>query len=112
MYMDDKNIEDIVFDVFQKSVKMTHSYSGDLFKPIQKEYICNIFKENISKEDLEKPEELLEKIKNCLIEAFTYEEDSMFSKSKPPRIICPEKNSEKFNSLLNRMMEEFDLKKN
>ena len=99
--IEEETIEDIVYNAFCKGVQMIAPFKNDILKDNQKSYLLSVFKSEINIKDLENSEDLLKKLKKCLIEIYSIDESGTFNLNKPPRVICPEKNSDKFNNLLN-----------
>ena len=104
----DQNIEMKLYDAFCKGIQMISPFKNDLLYDNQKNYILSVFKDRISIDDLNDPKALLSKLENCLIEIYSIDENNTFNLNKPPRIICPEKNSDKFKNLLNRIIKELN----
>ena len=106
--IENKPVENIVYDAFCKGIQMISPFKNDLLYDNQKNYILSIFKERIDIDDLNNSSLLLNKLEDCLIEIYSVDENNTFNKNKPPRIICPEKNVDKFKNLLNRIIKELN----
>ena len=106
--IEEEPIENIIYNAFCKGVQMIAPFKNDLLKDNQKNYVLSVFKEKINIDDLNNSRLLLNKLENCLIEIYSVDENNSFNKNKPPRIICPEVNSDKFKNLLNRIVKELN----
>lgn len=106
--IENKPVENIVYDAFCKGIQMISPFKNDLLYDNQKNYVLSVFKEKIDIDDLDNSSILLDKLEDCLIEIYSIDEINTFNKDKPPRIICPERNVNKFKNLLNRIIRELN----
>lgn len=113
MYKEENTLVEDIYEALCEGIKMLYRFNKEPFKIGQKNFICKKIDEefkNILDLNSLDDQDLIEKIKNCLTKVFEYNDNETFNINKPPRIICPEKNQDKFSSLINNIVN--SLKKN